>query len=117
VFASVLAVDLWCVWSYRPDDVVRSVTFSTLVLGNLSLIVVNRSWRLSIWRTFRERRNRALPWILGGASVLLVALLSVPALRQAFALGPVNAVDWLVAVVAGFAGVLWFEVYKQLTHR
>ena len=31
----------------RPDDVVPSITFATLVVGNLALILVNRSWRLT----------------------------------------------------------------------
>ena len=40
-------VYLWAVLGDRPDDVVRSLTFATLVVGNLALILVNRSWRLS----------------------------------------------------------------------
>ena len=117
VFAAVLAVYLSSVLTERPDDVTRSVTFATLVVGNLALILVNRSWRLPIWRTFRERRNPMLPWILAAAAVLLVALLSVPALRSAFNLGPMSPADWVIALVAGFAGVLWFEVYKVVAHR
>ena len=62
----------------RPDDVVRSITFATLVVGNLALILVNRSWRLSIWQSFRERRNPTLKWILGIAATVLVLVLSVP---------------------------------------
>jgi len=66
-FLATLAVYLWAVLGGEPDDVVRSVTFATLVVGNVSLILVNRSWRLTVWRTFRERRYPALKWILGGA--------------------------------------------------
>jgi Ca2+-transporting ATPase len=117
VLAAVVGVYLWSVLTGRPDDVVRSVTFATLVIGNLALILVNRSWRLPIWRTLRERKNGAMKWILSGAVTLLVALLSVPALRQAFNLGPVTLTDWLVALVAGFAGVAWFEAYKALPRR
>jgi Ca2+-transporting ATPase len=114
---AVLAVYLWCVLADRPADVVRSVTFATLVVGNLALILVNRSWRLPIWRSFAERRNPTVKWILGGAGGLLVLLLTVPGLRHAFALGPVEPLDWVVAVMAGFLGVVWFEVYKLVTAR
>ena len=48
-------VYLWSVLDDRPDDVVRSITFATLLVGNLALILVNRSWRLSIWQSLRER--------------------------------------------------------------
>lgn len=114
---AVFGVYLWAVLDGRPDDVVRSVTFATLVIGNLALILVNRSWRLPVWRTFRERRNRTLKWILTVASGLLVVLLLVPGLRDAFNLGPLGPLDWAAAVGAGFAGVAWFEVYKVVRAR
>ena len=84
VLIAVLGVYLWAVLGDRPGDVVRSVTFATLVVGNLALILVNRSWRLSIWQSFRQRKNRALKWILALASTMLVVLLTVPGLRSAF---------------------------------
>ncbi len=117
VLAATLGVFLWAVLSDRPDNVVRSVTFATLVIGNLALILVNRSWRLPIWRTFQERRNRALKWILGATASLLVVVLTVPGLRRAFNFGPITPRDWIVAVAAGFIGVAWFEVYKTITAR
>ena len=117
VLAAVLGVYLWAVLGDRPADVVRSVTFATLVLGNLSLILVNRSWRLSIWETFRQRRNPTLKWILPLTGMLLVAFLSVPWLRTAFNFGPVRLTDWFVVIVAGFMGVAWFEVYKAWARR
>jgi Ca2+-transporting ATPase len=117
VLAAVLAVYLWCVRSGRPDAEVRSVTFAALVLSNLALILVNRSWRLPVWRTFAERRNPTLRWILGFALVLLTLLLWVPALRHTFRFGPIGPADALVALVAAVAGVAWFEVYKVVRQR
>jgi Ca2+-transporting ATPase len=111
--AAVVAVFLWAVASGRPDEEVRSVAFATLVLGNLALILVNRSWRLPVWRTVQERRNRTLRWIIGGAVSWLALMLTVPWLRHALHLGPVTLVDACVVVVAAFAGVAWFEVYKS----
>ena len=116
VLAAVVCVYLWSIGSGKADDVVRSLAFATLVIGNLSLILVNRSWRLPVWRTFRERRNRTLKWVVGGAALFLVVLLSVPGLRGAFDLGPLAPGDWLLAVVAGAAGVAWFEIYKTVRH-
>jgi len=114
VFVAVLGVYLWTVLEGRPDDAVRSVTFATLVVGNLALILVNRSWRLSAWQALRQRRNPTLKWIVGAAIALLVLLLSVPVLRDAFGFGPMAPADWLVALLAGAAGVVWFEAYKAL---
>jgi Ca2+-transporting ATPase len=117
VLATVLGVYLWAVLSGRPDNAVRSVTFAALVVANLALILVNRSWRLSIWQTFRQRKNRTLKWILAAAAILLVVLLTVPWLRHAFSFGPMTPGDWLAALGAGFLGVAWFEAYKALARR
>ena len=115
VLVAVLAVFFWAVASGRPDDAVRTVSFGALVVGIVALILVNRSWRLTIWQSLRQRRNRTLKWILAATLALLVLLLAIPALRTAFNLGPTTPVDWAVMLFAGFAGVLWFEVYKAIT--
>ncbi|MDA8080564.1 MAG: cation-translocating P-type ATPase [Actinomycetota bacterium] len=112
VLAAVLSVYLWTVLGGRPDDIVRSMTFTTLVIGNLSLIVVNRSWRAPIWRLFRQRRNRNLKWIFAGAVVMLVALVNVPILRDAFGFGPMTPSEWAITLCAGLISVGWFEAYK-----
>jgi Ca2+-transporting ATPase len=112
VLTATVAVYLWAVLRDRPDDVVRSITFAALVVGNLSLILVNRSWRLSVWQSFRQRRNRTLKWILGATATLLVLLMSLPGPREAFSFGPMTATESVVAVAAGAVGVLWFELYK-----
>lgn len=118
VLVATVAVYLWAVLGGQPDDVARSVTFATLVIGNLALILVNRSWRLPVWRTFQQRRNPMVKWILGGAALLLAAVLSVPGLRHAFNFGPVSLAQWGAAIVAGMIGVAWFEVYKVvIAHR
>jgi Ca2+-transporting ATPase len=76
------------------------------------LILVNRSWRLAVWRTFRERHNPTVGWILGGALVVLVALLTVPALRDIFGFGAIGLGDAVVVAAAAAAGLTWFEVAK-----
>lgn len=117
VLIATLAVYFWSVHADRAGEEVRSLAFATLVLGNLQLILVNRSWRLGVWRTLRERRNPTLRWIMVVTVGLLVLLLTVPPLRSAFGLGPIRPFDALVVTVASMAGVAWFEAYKWLTHR
>jgi len=116
VLATVLAVYVWAVLSGRPDGVVRSLSFAALVTGNVALILVNRSWTLSAWRSLRERRNRTVKWILGGAGALLVLVLSLPAARDALRFGALQPGEWIVAVAAGLLGVAWFEAYKTRLH-
>jgi P-type Ca2+ transporter type 2C len=113
VLAATLAVYTWALLADEPDDVVRSVAFVTLFVGNLTLILVNRSWRLPIRQSFRDRQNPTLKWILPGAIGMIIVLLTVPVLRDAFNFGPLHLLDWVVAAVAGFVSLSWFEIYKR----
>jgi len=117
VFGTVVAVYGWAVWSGKPEGEVRSLTFATLVLANLGLIMVNRSWRLSILGTLRERDNPAIKWILGVTLAILSVLIFVPPVRSAFDFGAVQARDVVVPLVAAVASILWFEGYKVIRWR
>ena len=117
VFVTVVAVYGWAVWSGKPDGEVRSLTFATLVLANLGLIMVNRSWRLSIIGTLRERDNPAVKWIFGVTLSMLSLLIFVPPVRMAFDFGAVQARDVAIPLVAAVASILWFEGYKVVHWR
>jgi Ca2+-transporting ATPase len=118
VLAAVLAVYFWAATTYGPAgaDAVRALTFSTLVIGNLGLIFVNRSWTHSVVGGLRNR-NRALWYVTGGTVAAIAALFAFQATRGLFqfALPPLG--DFLVAVAAGVLSVAWFEVYKAVRHR
>jgi P-type Ca2+ transporter type 2C len=117
VLAAVIAVYLVTTLGGHSEADVRGLTFATLVVGNLGLIVVNRSWTRSALRGFATDRNAALGWVLGGASVFLALVMAVPALQELFRFAPFHAVDVAGVIVAGIAGVIWFEVYKFVRSR
>jgi len=79
--------------------------------------MVNRSWRLSILGTLRERDNPAIKWILGVTLAILSVLIFVPPVRSAFDFGAVQARDVVVPLVAAVASILWFEGYKVIRWR
>jgi Ca2+-transporting ATPase len=88
-----------------------------LVFGNLILIIVNRSWRLSAVRTFVERRNPMLKWIVGITLIVTFLMLYVPALRHAFGFGPVGWRELAAVAAVSMLGVAWFEVLKACGRR
>ncbi|MEN6342166.1 MAG: cation-translocating P-type ATPase [Methanospirillum sp.] len=115
VLGTVLAIYGAGVWTGLGEASIRTLTFTAIVAANLSLIATNRSWTESILATLR-RPNRAYWVVTAGALVFLAAALSVPFLAELFRFGPVAPVQLAVAVAAGVAGVLWFEVAKVLRH-
>jgi Ca2+-transporting ATPase len=118
VLVAVLGVYLWSVLTYGPQGAgsVRALTFATLVVGNLGLIFVNRSWTHSVVGGLKYR-NAALWYVTVGTVSAIALLFAFPATLGLFqfALPPLG--DFLVAVGAGLLSVVWFEVYKVVRHR
>ena len=97
----------------RGEDLARTISFTTLIIANLSLILTNRSWSNTILQTIRSP-NKALWWVLTGALIFLGLVIYFPPLQQLFRFCPLNPGDILVCTVAGTLSVLWFEVLKWL---
>jgi Ca2+-transporting ATPase len=96
---------------YAETDI-RALTFATLVIGNLGLILVNRSWTRTALEGLLKDRNPALGWVLGAALLFLSLLLVVPVARELFQFAPMHATDVVWVLIAGVTSVLWFELYK-----
>ena len=112
MLAAVFAIYYWALSTGHPESDVRALTFATLVIGNLALILVNRSWTQTVIGGLVKDRNPALGWVLGGAMLFLTMLFTIPFMRVLFRFAPIHATDILWVLVAGVAGVLWFEAYK-----
>jgi Ca2+-transporting ATPase len=116
VFAIVLAVFGIALYRGQGEFEARALSFTTLIIANLCLILTNRSWSRIIPKTF-GRRNPALWWVLGGTVAFLGLVLYVPFLRSTFHFARLHTDDLLICLVAGFAGILWFEALKVLQSR
>ena len=113
VLAIVLGVFLAARFLGHSENNARGLTFAALVVANLALILTNRSWLRTIVATLREP-NAALWWVVGGATVFLVLVLSVPWLQDLFHFAPMHGVDLAICLLAGGTSVLWFEFLKLL---
>ena len=72
-----------------PADEVRALTFFSLVLSIVSLILVNRSFSTSLVTAIR-RANITLAWILAAVAGILALSLLVPAVQNFFNFGPLH---------------------------
>jgi Ca2+-transporting ATPase len=98
------------------ESEVRALTFATIVVANICLILTNRSWSDTILTSLRTP-NRALAWVLAGTSVCLLLVLYVPILQNLFQFGTISSVDLLACILAGGLSVLWFDGYKILVRN
>jgi Ca2+-transporting ATPase len=111
VFLAVAAVYGLSLQHGQGIDEARALTFTTLVMGNLGLILVNRSWSSTLAASLRIR-NTALWKVVGGTLGFLACVLYMPGLRNIFGFAYLHAGDVLLAFAASAAGVAWFEWFK-----
>jgi Ca2+-transporting ATPase len=117
VLAIVLAVFMVSLHLYKSDGVAgienaRTLTFTTLIIANLALILTNRSWTRSSLDMLRSK-NTALWFVIGGTLTFLGLVLYVPFLRDLFHFSRLHSLDLLISLFAGLASILWFEAFKQ----
>lgn len=107
----VLAIYLsaYCGWLNAADAI--ALSFTTLVISNVSLIFVNRSWTKAIWQTLPVP-NAALWWVVGGATLFLGLALYVPFLQKIFHFSTLHVNDIGLCVAGGLLSIVWFEVLK-----
>ena len=98
------------------DTDARTLTFVTLVLANLGLILTNRSWTRTIVGSIRVP-NRSLWYVLVGALVFLVLALYVPFLRGLFKFSTLHPTDLLICVIGGGVSIAWFEAFKYVRNH
>ena len=99
-----------------PEPDLRALVFTSLVLINMGLILVNRSFKSSLVRAFL-RPNRSLWILLGSVSIFLaIAVFWRPA-QLLFHFGQLHWDDLAVCMVAGFFSLLLLEGIKSLWFR
>ncbi|MHB8995404.1 MAG: cation-translocating P-type ATPase [Armatimonadota bacterium] len=90
-----------------------TMAFTTLLVGNIALIMTNLSWTQGPLAIL-QCGNRPLWWVLGGVATLLLALLYVPALSDLFELTRLSLPALSLCLLSGVAGILWFEIWKRV---
>jgi len=118
-----LVITLGTLFSYRysvaegyDENLTRTMVFATLVMANVFLTLVNRSFQESIFTTFRYKNN-LLVGVIAITILLLAALVYVPVFAAFFKLTPLTFHQVGISALVGFASVIWFEGYKWLRRQ
>jgi len=110
VLAAVAVMYGWALVHHTPETA-RAVAFVTIVLGNLGLIVANRSALRSIAQTLRSP-NPALWWVVAATLAGMAVAVYLPPAARLFMLAPLAPGQLAMCALAAFASVAWFELYK-----
>jgi Ca2+-transporting ATPase len=113
-----LLIVAWAVYGYSlgsgaAETEARTFAFTTIVLGNLGLILANRSHSRSLLAMLRTP-NTALWWIVIWTLIGLALVIYVPSLQVLFRFSPLHPGELLISFVAALTAILWFELFKRL---
>ena len=92
-------------------DITRTIVFTTLILSNLFLTFVNRSFSENIFTTLAYKNSLALV-VVAATITFLICLHFVPFIRNLFQLVPITAAQFGLSILVAFLSVIWFEIYK-----
>ncbi len=98
------------------EDLTRTMVFTTLVIANVFLTLVNRSFYYSVWTSF-SNKNNLIVGVISLSIALLLAMIYVPIFSTFFKLSPLDIQQFGIASLVGFVVVIWFEGYKWFKRR
>lgn len=118
VTAFVLVAGIYLVALDRglAENEVRALTFFSLVMAIVGLILLNRSFSASLL-TALKRPNRALVLVFTAVLLMLGATLAWPFTRELFRFGPLHPDDLALAFSAGVLLLLLLEAAKGFYRR
>jgi len=115
-FAGVGAIYALALWQGLPEGDARAIAFVSLVLTNIGLILVNRSFGSSLVAALR-RPNKSLWWVVATAVSLLLIAVKWPPAEKLFRFGELHADDLGAALLCGAAVLIVLELLKPIWRR
>ncbi|MDO6472546.1 cation-translocating P-type ATPase [Maribacter sp. 1_MG-2023] len=95
------------------ENTTRTMVFMVLIVANIFLTLVNRSFYYSIFTTLKYKNN-LVPLIIGLTIILTLAMLYVPALTRFFEFEKLSMSQLGTTIIVGAVSVLWFELVKWI---
>ena len=92
----------------------RTVVFTVLIVANIFLTLVNRSFYYSIFTTLKYKNSMVVIMIAITATITGL-LLFVPPLTKFFQFETLDASQLLICIGIGFLSVTWYELVKIKT--
>jgi Ca2+-transporting ATPase len=116
ILAFVMGIYLFSYFTGHTEGQIRAMSFITLIVANIAVIMSNRSWTRSIFELITIR-NKAAGWVIGGAILFMILIMNIPFFLQLFLFEKPGIADSMISIAAGLMTIAWFEVYKAIRFR
>lgn len=97
-------------------ETARGMALATMLIGQMLLVLTERSTRLPVWRQSLTDNPRLIP-ILAGTLAMMLAMLYVPPFAVAFKVAPPAPVHLTEALAVAALCTLWLEPLKRWSGR
>jgi len=111
ITAGIIGVYQFAVQNDYSENATRTLVFTTLIIANIFLTLVNRSFYYSVIRTLRYKNNM-ITWIILLTLLMLALMLFVPPLTSFFEFEQLSFPSLMLGSAIGFLSVIWFELVK-----
>jgi len=109
-----LAIYQYAVYYGLNENQTRTMVFLVLIVANIFLTLVNRSFYYSILTTI-QYKNKLVLLIISITIAITILLLFVPPLTTFFEFDNLTVTQFLLSITSGFISVIWFELLKLKT--
>ena len=113
-----IAITIGALFTYQytiylgfTENTTRTMVFMVLIVANIFLTLVNRSFYYSIFTTLKYKNN-LVPLIIGLTIILSLTLLYIPALTRFFEFESLSFSQLGLTIAIGSASVIWYELVK-----
>jgi Ca2+-transporting ATPase len=96
-----------------PIEYVRNIVFTTLVLSNVFLTFVNRSFEDGFKRTI-QYKNSLVPYVLAISLMFLFSIGFIEPIQRLFQVSHISAVHYAICILVSLVSTGWFELWKGL---
>ena len=107
----VVGLYFWLLNMNYTHAMATTLSFGSLVLGNISLIIVSRSKNDHLFRIL-QKTNPSQKWILSIAVISFGFLVTIPFLRERFEFTMPTPEGALAILASGLIGITWYELVK-----
>lgn len=98
------------------EAMTRTMVFTVLIVANIFLTLINRSFYYSLFTTLKYR-NKLVPMVILITITIMALLLFVPPLTRFFELATPGSSQLLFCAVTGLVSVAWYELVKLISRR
>jgi len=116
ILAVTLAIYAWGLHLEYDEKEIRAMTFTTLIIANIALIITNRSWTDNIFKILATP-NPAMLWVSSGAIFFLGMIFNIPFFLSLFQFEKIHLPEFILCLIMGLSTIIWFEIYKRFNRK